>query len=140
LGLIAYFYLYFSFPEVSRMESPQFVVTLDGLDPSVFEVHSRKKQQTYSVSVNSPNMGSESSLVEHKEKDVNRSEGVQRQKRAASPILFQKSEGSDAAGICFFVFEALMFSLIQMRKHHLELKEVVCSYFFLGLGNPISWF
>ena len=122
------------------MESPQFVVTLDGLDPSVFEVHSRKKQQTYSVTVNSPNMDSESSMVEHKEKEVNRSEGVQRQKRAASPILFQKSEGSDVAGICFFVFEALMFSSIQMGKHHLELKEIVYSHFFLGLGNPISCF
>lgn len=87
-----------SFPEVSRMESPQFVVTLDGLDPSVFEVHSRKKQRTYSVTMNSPNMDSESSLVEHKEKDINGSEGVQRQKRAASPILFQKAEDSDAAG------------------------------------------
>jgi hypothetical protein len=85
------------------MESPQFVVTLDGLDPSLFEVHSRKKQQTYSVTVNSPNMDSESSLVEHKEKEVNRNEGVQRKKRAASPIFFQKSEGSDAEGICFFV-------------------------------------
>lgn len=122
------------------MESPQFVVTLDGLDPSVFEVHSRKKQQTYSVTVNSPNMDSESSVVEHKEKDVNRSEGVQRQKRAASPILFQKSEGSDAAGICFFVFEALMLSSIQLGKHHLELKEVVYCHFFLGLGSPISCF
>jgi hypothetical protein len=86
-------------------------------------------------------MDSESSVVEHKEKEVNRSEGVQRQKRAASPILFQKSEDSDAAGICFFfvcVFEALMFSSIQMGEHHLELKEVVYCHFFLGLGNPIS--
>jgi len=122
------------------MESPQFVVTLDGLDPSVFEVHSRKKQQTYSVTVNSPNMDSESSMVEHKEKEVNRSEGVQRQKRAASPIVFQMSDGSDAAGICFFVFEALMFLSIQMGKPHLELKEFVSCHFFLGLGNPIPCF
>lgn len=87
-----------SLREVSRTGSPQFVVTLDGLDPSVFEVHSRKKQQSYSVTVNSPNMDSESSTVEYQERKVNRSEEVQRQKRAASPILYQKSEGSDAAG------------------------------------------
>jgi hypothetical protein len=108
-------------------------VTLDGLDPSVFEVHSRKKQQSYSVTVNSPNMDSESSTVEYQERKVNRSEEVQRQKRAASPILYQKSEGSDAAGICFFIFEALMFSSIQKGKQHLELKEVGHSHFFLGL-------
>ena len=122
------------------MESPQFVVTLDGLDPSVFDVLSRKKQQIYSVTVNSPNIDSESSVVEHKEKEVNRSEGVQRQKRSASPIFFQKSEGSDAAGICFFVFEALMFSSIQKGKKHLELKEVLYYHFFLGMGNPSSCF
>jgi hypothetical protein len=98
------------------MESPQFVVTLDGLDPSVFEVYSRKKQQAYSVIVNSPSMDSELSAVEYKEKEVNRSEEVQRQKRAASPILYQKSESSGAAGICFFMFEALMFSSMQKGK------------------------
>jgi hypothetical protein len=74
-------------------------VTLDGLDPSVFEVHSQKKQQTYSVILNSPSMDSESSVAEYREKEVNRSEDVPRQKRAASPILYQKSEGSDAAGL-----------------------------------------
>jgi hypothetical protein len=98
---------YFSLPEVLRAESPQFVVTLDGLDPSIFHTHSQKRQsqlqQTSTVVVNSPDIDSESSTVEYEEKKVNRSEELQREKerekRPASPILYQKSSSSDATGI-----------------------------------------
>ncbi|PNF41804.1 hypothetical protein B7P43_G02604 [Cryptotermes secundus] len=87
-----------SLPEVSRSESPQFVVTLDGLDPSIFHAHSQTKQQTSSVIMNSPNTDSESSAVEYEDSEVNRTEEVQREKRPASPILYQKSSSPDATG------------------------------------------
>jgi hypothetical protein len=94
--------VYFRLPEVSRAESPQFVVTLDGLDPSIFHMHSRKKQQSSSVVMNSPNMDSESSATEFEEKGVNRSKGIQtekeREKRPASPILYETSSSPDSTG------------------------------------------
>lgn len=85
-----------SLPEVSRSESPQFVVTLDGLDPSMFHAHSQTKQQTSCVVMNSPNTDSESSAFEYEEKEVNTTEEVQREKRPASPVLYQKSSIPDA--------------------------------------------
>jgi hypothetical protein len=77
-------------------------VTLDGLDPSVFHMHSQKKQQSSAVVVNSQNMDSESSATEYEEKEINRSKGIQtekeREKRPASPILYEKSSSPDATG------------------------------------------
>ncbi|KDR21692.1 Zinc finger CCCH domain-containing protein 14 [Zootermopsis nevadensis] len=87
-------------PEASRAESPQFVVTLDGLDPSIFRLHSQKKERSSSVVMNSPNVDSESSATEYEEKEVHRSRGIQtekeREKRVSSPILFEKSGSPDA--------------------------------------------
>lgn len=107
--------LYFSLPEVSRSESPQFVVTLDGLDPSIFHAHPQTKQQT-SVIMNSPNTDSESSAVEYEDSEVNRTEEVQRGKRPASPILYQKSSSPDATGILFFFLDLWIGMLVYHTK------------------------
>jgi hypothetical protein len=92
----------FSLPEVPRAESPQFVVTLDGLDPSMFNTHSQKRHPSSSVLVNSPHMDSESSATEYEEREINRSKGIQtekeQEKRTASPILYDKSSSPDGTG------------------------------------------
>jgi hypothetical protein len=118
--------LYFSLPEVPRSESPQFVVTLDGLDPSMFHAHSETKQDTSSAFTNIANTDSESSAVEYEdEKQVIRTEEVQREKRAASPILYQKSSGSDATGIlCFEICDLGCWPFIQEVKQHPELGKL----------------
>jgi hypothetical protein len=95
---------YSSLAEVPRSGSPQFVVTLDGLDPSIFHAHCQAKQQTSSAIVNVPNTDSESSAVEYEE------EKVQRRKRPASPILYhQKSSSPDDAGILSFKMLSSLF-------------------------------
>jgi hypothetical protein len=100
-------------------------VTLDGLDPSIFHVNSPTKQQTSSIIVNSPNTDSESSAVEYEEKEVNRTEEVQRERRAASPILYQKSSSPDATGIfCFQMGELVCWPFIQKRKPCSELGKL----------------
>lgn len=101
-------------PEASRAESPQFVVTLDGLDPSIFRLHSQKKERSSSVVMNSPNVDSESSATEYEEKEVHRSRGIQtekeREKRVSSPILFEKSDSPDATG-SNYIYSSVLYSL-----------------------------
>ncbi|XP_069679591.1 zinc finger CCCH domain-containing protein 14 [Periplaneta americana] len=78
--------------EIARVESPQFVVTLDGLDPSIFPSQTRKKQSQIIVS---------STNAEPKyEKTAVGSDDVQKkpEKRVASPILYKKPNNSEVTG------------------------------------------
>jgi hypothetical protein len=75
--------------------------------------------------MNSPNTDSESSAVDYEEKEVNRTEEVQREKRPASPILYQKSSSPDATGIlCFEMCELVCWPFTQKKKQHSELGKL----------------
>ena len=84
--------MFSSLGDIQRTESPQFVVTLDGLDPSIFSA--RKKQKTSTVIVS----GSDTDVqYEEKEREQTETEET-KEKRPASPILFVKPASPDTSG------------------------------------------
>jgi hypothetical protein len=75
--------------------------------------------------MNSPTTDSESSAVEYEEKEVSTTEEVQREKRPASPILYQKSSGPDATGIlCSEMCELVCWAFTQKGKQHSDLGKL----------------
>ncbi|KAJ9579540.1 hypothetical protein L9F63_004799, partial [Diploptera punctata] len=80
--------------DLQRTESPQFVVTLDGLDPMIFNARKKQKAAT-TIIVSSPNPEVQ---YEEKEKESNEVAEQPKEKRSTSPILFVKPASPDTSG------------------------------------------